>query len=77
MVQNTGISKVGESVGGIRISKENELIRVKTKLLHLADSTDFRLPILLPTSHPMVNQIIDFIHKKHGHAGIQFVMSIL
>src|SRR5207237_654928 len=28
-------------------------------------------------SHPMVSQLIEFVHRENGHAGIQFIMSKL
>src|SRR5207237_9017469 len=74
LVQKSGFSKVGESVHGISVTSADGLLRVKSKLLHRADSTDFRMPILLPNSHPFVSQLIEFMHQQYGHGGIQFMM---
>lgn len=56
---------------------EDGLIVVETKLINREDKQYFRLPILLPHSHPFVTQIIREEHMQNGHAGIQYLMSQL
>ena len=53
------------------------LIHVKSKLTNREDTDEFRLPILLPSNHPLVEQLITEVHKLHCHAGTQFLMGKL
>jgi len=63
---------------GLRVEKDQEgILRVKTKLLHREDSLEFRKPILLPNSHPLVDMMIMDEHLQNGHGGIQFLMGML
>lgn len=65
-------------IEGLRVQRcEKGLIRVKTKLVYRKDSESFRYPVLLPESHPIVDQLIIETHRMHCHAGIQFLMSKL
>lgn len=61
---------------GLRVLKcdEDGLYRVKTKLMYRDDSKDFRLPVLLPSSHPWVDLLIQQTHLEHGHTGIQCLL---
>jgi hypothetical protein len=66
------------SVAGILVVKDEEgLLRVKTKILNREDTIGFRLPLLLPHTHPIVEQLIMEEHLRLGHAGIQLLMSAL
>jgi len=37
----------------------------------------FRSPIVLPNTDILVNQLIEYVHQTHGHAGTQFVLGML
>lgn len=76
-VQTESFTTEDTVIEGIRVLRTNGLIRVKTKLLYRDDSYSFRLPVLLPHSHPLVDQLIKEVHKKNGHCSIQILMSIL
>ncbi|OXA42202.1 hypothetical protein Fcan01_23221 [Folsomia candida] len=46
-------------IAGLRVEEDDHgLYRVKTKLLRRDDTPCFRMPVLLPNSHPLVDQII-------------------
>lgn len=63
---------------GLRVVKNIDgILCVKTKLLNRMDSEHFRLPILMPNDHPMVEQLIRWSHAINGHAGVQFLMGSL
>lgn len=76
-VQAESFSSKDTVIEGIRVLHNDGLIRVKTKLLYRDDSYSFRLPVLLPTSHPLVDQLIKEIHKENGHCSIQILMGII
>ncbi|KAL1448077.1 hypothetical protein WDU94_013868, partial [Cyamophila willieti] len=56
---------------------ENGLIRIKTQVSNREDSVDFCHPVVLPTSHPVVQRIIANVHKENCHAGTQLLTAIL
>lgn len=53
------------------------LIRLKTRLVNKKDSYHFRMPILLPSHHVLVDKLVMNTHEKTCHAGVQGLMSIL
>ena len=66
------------SLNGLSVSIDSEgLLRVNTKLIYRDDANCFRLPVILPRKHPIVDQLITHAHVVNGHAGIQFLMSHL
>ncbi|XP_021947712.1 uncharacterized protein LOC110845573 [Folsomia candida] len=67
-------------IAGLRVTVEEDsrLIQVMTKLTHRSEDTNiFRKPVLLPNSHPLVEQLITEEHIHNGHAGAQFLMGRL
>jgi len=56
---------------------EDGILRVETRIIHSKDSHNFRWPILLPNSHPLVDQLINGVHRTWGRGGIQFTLGIL
>jgi len=63
---------------GIQIAKmEDGLFHVNSKIRLLPDFEEFRTPIVLPHSHPIVDQLIRAEHFKNRHAGVQFIMSVI
>src|SRR5206468_60644 len=78
LVQIDSFPKDQESISGIRVEHDKDgIIRVKTKLLYRDDALGFRYPMLLPHSHPLVDQIIRQVHENCGHSGVQFLMGKL
>lgn len=78
IIQKESFGDVTDSVKGLVVMKDqNNLIRVKTKLLDREDEFSFRYPILLPSKHHVVTCLIRDCHLKHCHAGPQTVNSIL
>ncbi|OXA36644.1 uncharacterized protein LOC110862921 [Folsomia candida] len=67
-------------IAGLRVFRDEDstLLHVKTKLTHRNDDTNiFRQPVLLPNSHPLVDQLIREEHIYNAHAGAQFLMGRL
>lgn len=56
------------------INDSDGVIRVKSRIMQRKDDEDFRLPILLPSDHPLVLKLIKTEHERMGHAGTQFLM---
>lgn len=56
------------------INDSNGVLRVKSRILNRKDDENFRLPILLPSDHPVVLKLIKTEHDKMEHAGTQFLM---
>jgi hypothetical protein len=75
-IQSTFSNKLKE-VSIKNVKMEDGLYRVHTKLLYRNDTEGFKYPVLLPKSHPLVEQLIRDAHRIHGHAGIQFLMGHL
>jgi len=57
------------------VKASDELLRVRTKLIHSRQAEGFRYPILLPSGHPFVILMIRWYHLKYYHAGAQFLMN--
>ena len=65
------------STGLVVEMDEDQLYHVKTKLTLRESDKIFRFPVLLPSKHLFVEQLIRWYHLKHHHAGTQFLMSKL
>jgi len=62
----------------LNISKsEDGLYHIKTRLSYKNDEHLFKFPIVLPGKDPLVQQLIEFTHRSHCHAGTQFVLNQL
>ena len=78
LVQEEQFSSKANEINGIRVVHEEDgLIRVASKLLHRQDSEEFRLPVLLPSKHVLIQQLILEEHVRSKHAGAQFLMAKL
>jgi hypothetical protein len=65
-------------IGGVKVMRDEDgLLRVKTKVVHRQDSNDFKYPVLLPSSHPLVELMIREHHIFNCHAGAQFLVCSL
>src|SRR5207237_3066835 len=76
-VQLAGQEDTKKSKGLNTWKGEDGLVRVKTRLTNLKDIESFKSPILLPSHHPIVQQLIHFVHETHCHAGTQFTLNKL
>ncbi|XP_035712077.1 uncharacterized protein LOC118437265 [Folsomia candida] len=56
---------------------EDDLLRIKTKITNMPESKSFRKPVLLPSNHPVVWQLIRSEHILNMHAGLSITMSKL
>jgi hypothetical protein len=78
LIQQEAFPTKGEVIGGIRVVRnEDGLICVNTKLTQRQDHRSFRLPVLLPSHHPLVEQLIRYYHSIWCHGGVQFLMGKL
>jgi hypothetical protein len=78
LIQKEAFQQNDAIIEGLRVQKaEDGLIRVTTKLLHRQDSDSFRSPVLLPSHHPIVEQLIRYLHRVYCHSGVQFLMGKL
>ncbi|CAL8127281.1 unnamed protein product [Orchesella dallaii] len=77
-IQSEAFQQQSRRIGGMMVFQdESRLLRVMTRLTNRKDAMDFTYPIILPKKHPLVNQLIFEVHRFHGHAGVQFLMSKL
>ncbi|GFU48522.1 uncharacterized protein NPIL_45831 [Nephila pilipes] len=60
----------------IQFYEENKILKVRSRLILGEDPEDFVRPTVLP-DHPIVRRLIDYIHKKLHHAGVQTTLSHL
>ncbi|GIY35057.1 reverse transcriptase [Caerostris extrusa] len=58
----------------IQFYEENKILKVKSRLI--LGSEDFVRPTVLP-DHPIVRRLIDYVHQKLQHAGVQTTLSHL
>ncbi|GFU27164.1 dual 3',5'-cyclic-AMP and-GMP phosphodiesterase 11 [Nephila pilipes] len=54
----------------IQFYEENKILKVRSRLILGEDPEDFVRPTVLP-DHPIVRRLIDYIHQKLHHAGVQ------
>jgi hypothetical protein len=74
LVQSQAFPQAGEVINRIRVVKLEGVIRVNTKLINRQDHRSFRLSILLPSNHPVTEQLIRYFHQVWCHLGVQFLM---
>ncbi|GIX95016.1 uncharacterized protein CEXT_442721 [Caerostris extrusa] len=60
----------------IQFYEENKILKVKSRLILREDPEDFVRPTVLP-DHPIVRRLIDYVHQKLQHAGVQTTLSHL
>lgn len=53
------------------------IIRVKTKFFQREDEFNFRLPVLLPSNHHVVQKLIFSKHPEFCQCSIAFMMTVL
>jgi hypothetical protein len=78
VVQKESFPIKQEVVNGLRVTRDSEgILYVKTKLTNRPDTDQFKYPILLPSKHPLVEQLIRQVHEDNAHAGAQILMGKL
>ncbi|UYV82746.1 hypothetical protein LAZ67_22000718 [Cordylochernes scorpioides] len=78
MIQEIVSIEKSSSIKSLKIFKNSEgLWCVESKLLHGQVPEEFKTPAVLPGDHPFVEQLIWEMHRGNGHAGVQFILSIL
>lgn len=70
-------SNLTEANSKVVCIQHNELLCVKTKLLNSSYDIMFKYPILLPSDHPAVEQIIWQEHVQHCHCGYNILAARL
>ncbi|XP_054708530.1 uncharacterized protein LOC129218319 [Uloborus diversus] len=66
-----------EKLKFICVFEDEGILRVKTKLFRRKDKEDFKCPIVLPSDHPLVEQLIYERHLVSCHSGTQVVLADL
>lgn len=78
IVQEESFGKEKQLISGLRVKADQDgLLRVQTKLIQREDTEAFRMPVILPHCHPLVDMMIREEHLHHHHAGVQFLLSQL
>ncbi|GIY52693.1 reverse transcriptase [Caerostris extrusa] len=60
----------------IQFYEENKILKVKSRLILEEDPEDFVRPTVLP-DQPIVRRLINYVHQKLQHAGVQTTLSHL
>ncbi|XP_044756949.1 uncharacterized protein LOC123315351 [Coccinella septempunctata] len=71
LIQHDSFSTLNDAIKSLFPFKdESGVLRIRTKLVNLEDSFDFRYPIVLP-KHPLVVRLIREEHERACHVGVQ------
>lgn len=66
------------SVHGLQVVRGNDdVLRVKTKIIERDDELSFLYPVLLPSKHHLTECLIQEYHLKYCHAGVQILAAKL
>ncbi|GIY71353.1 reverse transcriptase [Caerostris darwini] len=66
------------SVHGLQVVRgDDEVLRVKTRIIERDDDLSFLYPILLPSKHYLTECLIREYHLKYCHAGVQILAAKL
>lgn len=66
------------NVEGFQLHRDEDgLLRVKTRIIMRKDKFNFRYPVLLPRKHPFVTKLIQDVHVRNCHVGINTLMTML
>ncbi|UYV61231.1 hypothetical protein LAZ67_1003984 [Cordylochernes scorpioides] len=76
IIQSESIGEEDPKMKQLHAFQDKEgLWRVKTRIVN--DDELFRLPILIPTNHPVTELIVKSVHEKIYHCGAQTLRSVL
>lgn len=56
---------------------ENSVLRLRSRISYRKDLELFRYPIVLPSKHPVISQLVFQEHIKSCHVGVQGLISLL
>ncbi|UYV65395.1 hypothetical protein LAZ67_3004228 [Cordylochernes scorpioides] len=77
-IQSESIGEEDPKMKQLHAFQDKEGIwRVKTRIVNRNDDELFRLPILIPTNHPVTKLIVKSVHEKMYHCGAQTLRSVL
>ncbi|UYV73046.1 hypothetical protein LAZ67_10001662, partial [Cordylochernes scorpioides] len=78
IIQSESIGEEDPKMKQLHAFQDKEgLWRVKTRIVNRNDDELFRLPILIPTNHPVIELIVKSVHEKMYHCGAQTLRSLL
>ncbi|UYV64217.1 hypothetical protein LAZ67_2007061 [Cordylochernes scorpioides] len=78
IIQSESIGEEDPKMKQLHAFQDKEgLWRVKTRIVNRNDDELFRLPILIPTNHPVTELIVKSVHEKMYHCGAQTLRSVL
>ncbi|UYV82447.1 hypothetical protein LAZ67_21002207 [Cordylochernes scorpioides] len=78
IIQSESIGEEDPKMKQLHAFQDKEgLWRVKTRIVNRNDEELFRLPILIPTNHPVTELIVKSVHEKMYHCGAQTLRSVL
>ncbi|UYV84569.1 hypothetical protein LAZ67_X002650 [Cordylochernes scorpioides] len=78
IIQSESISEEDPKMKQLHAFQDKEgLWRVETRIVNRNDHELFRLPILIPTNHPVTELIVKSVHEKMYHCGAQTLRSVL
>ncbi|UYV72089.1 hypothetical protein LAZ67_9001784, partial [Cordylochernes scorpioides] len=78
IIQSESIGEEDPNMKQLHAFQDKEgLWRVKTRIVNRNDDELFRLPILIPTNHPVTELIVKSVHEKMYHCGAQTLRSVL
>ncbi|UYV76813.1 hypothetical protein LAZ67_14002088 [Cordylochernes scorpioides] len=78
IIQSESIGEEDPKMKQLHAFQDKEgLWRVKTRIVNQNDDELFRLPILIPTNHPVTELIVKLVHEKMYHCGAQTLRSVL
>ncbi|UYV78611.1 hypothetical protein LAZ67_16002140 [Cordylochernes scorpioides] len=78
IIQSESIGEEDPKMKQLHAFQDKEgLWRVKTRIVNRNDDELFRLPILIPTNHPVTELIVKSVHEKMYHCGTQTMRSVL
>ncbi|UYV74052.1 hypothetical protein LAZ67_11001974, partial [Cordylochernes scorpioides] len=78
IIQSESIGEEDAKMKQLHAFQDKEgLWRGKTRIVNRNDDELFRLPILIPTNHPVTELIVKSVHEKMYHCGAQTLRSVL
>ncbi|OXA50438.1 uncharacterized protein LOC110854180 [Folsomia candida] len=78
LIQSASFRKNDLVLKQLNVIEDNlGMLRVEARIVRRADTMEFKLPLLLPYSHQVVDMLIMHVHQSRNHCGIQYLMSIL
>ncbi|GFW41744.1 integrase catalytic domain-containing protein [Trichonephila clavipes] len=64
-------------ISNLSVFRDNNIIRVKTRITERIDESNFLSPILLPNNCIFTQRLVEHFHLKNYHAGTQLLLCII